>query len=313
MPVNMQLEKRLRNYYKRWNIDFTYEEELSNFKNRLIGTINKLLGDYLTKTPDIDRRFFDFFNLHKADKPRVKKAQPIAKIDRMTREALRPIQPDSYTEEGFGDTQIYKCIDTCNSAKDLAIIIQILFWVVEEIEDNEIQNIALELAREIKKLSVLTPSASFAIYKRGKQFIICPSGDDFLDRGIIDSTLSGLENHPEISESFERALKIYLRGEISDYRSLLDNLRFTLEQFLKKILKNQFPLEKQRPALRSWFRDKGLHPQIVNLYGELLQAYYQYQNDAVKHNENFSLDEIEFMIYLTGNFMRLILQIENPS
>jgi hypothetical protein len=313
MPINMQLEKRLRNYYKRWNIDFTYEEEFSNFKNRLIGTVNKLLGDHLTKRPDIDRLFFDFFNLHKADKPRVKRAQPISKIDRIARDAVQFLQPDSYTEKGFGDTQIYKCIDTCNSAKDLATIIQILFWVLEEIEDNEIQDIALELVREIKKLSVLTPSASFAIYKRGKQFIIYPNGDDFLDQRIIDSTLSGLENHPEISESFERALKNYLRGEIVDYRSLLDNLRFTLEQLLKKVLKNQAPLEKQKPALKIWFKDKGLHPQIVNLYGELLQAYYLYQNDAVKHNKDFSLDEVEFMIYLTGNFMRLILQLENPS
>lgn len=53
----------------------------------------------------------------------------------------------------------------------------------------------------------------------------------------------------------------------------------------------------------------SLHSQVVNLYEKLLSTYQDYQNDAVKHNEAFSLDEVEFMIYLTGNFMRLILQL----
>jgi hypothetical protein len=37
--------------------------------------------------------------------------------------------------------------------------------------------------------------------------------------------------------------------------------------------------------------------------------YRLYQNDAVKHGEAFSEKEIEFMIYLTGTFMRLLLQL----
>jgi hypothetical protein len=36
-------------------------------------------------------------------------------------------------------------------------------------------------------------------------------------------------------------------------------------------------------------------------------------NDAVKHNEKYSLDEIEFMIYLTGNFMRLLIQLSKKE
>ncbi|MBN8563681.1 MAG: hypothetical protein J0L70_24400 [Leptolyngbya sp. UWPOB_LEPTO1] len=310
----MQIEKRLRNHYRRWNINLNYEEEFLKFKNRLIGVIDKSMGDYLTERQDVDKRFFEIFNLDKADKPYVKKAQ--ARYHDSLVEPLilqgviQRLQSVSYTEKGFGDTYVYKCVDSCETLQDLAKVLQFIFWALEENFD-ETQARASKIVEEIKRLSALTPSAGFAVHKRGKQFIVYPSGDQFLDRGIIDSTLSELENYPEVAESFERALKLYLRGETSQYRNLLDELRFALEQLLKKVLKNQIPLEKQKKELKTWFRSKGLHPQVVNLYEGLLNPYHQYQNDAVKHNEAFSLDEVEFMIYLTGNLMRLILKLAN--
>jgi hypothetical protein len=304
----MQIEKRLKNHYRRWNIDLAYEEEFLKFKNRLIGVLDKFIGNYLMSNLDVDRHFLDIFNLDQADKPYVKKSQPVYKTDSLMKEAIKPFQPDSYTEKGFGDTNVYKCINDCETSQKLATVLQFLFWVLEE-RHNETRDIVSEIVREIRRLSVLTPSASFEIYRKGKQVIVYPYGDQFLDRGIIDSALSGLEDYPEVAGHFEKALKIYQSGETSQYRNLLDNLRFALEQLLKKILKNQKSLENQNNHLLPWLREKGLHSQVVNLYGKLLSTYQDYQNDAVKHNEAFSLDEVEFMIYLTGNFMRLILQL----
>ena len=151
----MQIEKRLKNHYKRWNIVLDYEEEFLKFKNRLIEILNKLIGEYLAKNSDIDKQF-----------------------------------------------------------------------------------------REIFKL---------------------------------------------------------------------DNLRFALEQLLKKILSNQKSLENQKSPLGSWLKEKGLHSQVINSYQTLLKEYQNYQNDAVKHNENYSFDEVEFMIYLTGNFMRLLIQFASRA
>lgn len=309
----MQIEKRLRNHYRRWNIDLNYEEEFLKFKNRLIGVIDKLIGSYLIENPDVDKYFFEIFNIDKADKPCVKKAEPRYKsplTEPSMQNAIKHLQPVSYTERGFGDTYVYKCVDDCKTLQNLATALQFLFWALE-VNYDETQARASEIVKEIKRLSVLTPSASFAVHKRDKQFIVYRSGDQFLDRGIIDWTLSGLEDYPKVAKYFEQALRIHLRGETSQYRSLLDNLRFALEQLLKKILGNQKSLENQKTHLLTWLKDKGLHSQVVNLYEKLLSTYQSYQNDAVKHNEAFSLDEVEFMIYLTGNFMRLILKLAN--
>jgi hypothetical protein len=130
-----------------------------------------------------------------------------------------------------------------------------------------------------------------------------------LDKGIIDSVLAGLEDYPKVAKQFETALRIYQSGETDKYRNLLDNLRFALEQLLKNILNNQKSLENQKNFILPWLKAKGLHDEVVNLYERLLSTYQNYQNNAVKHKDDFSINEVEFMIYLTGNFMRLIIQL----
>lgn len=101
---------------------------------------------------------------------------------------------------------------------------------------------------------------------------------------------------------------------------MLYELRVSLEQFLKNILKTDKTLERQlsKKELRDYFMQEGLHSQIGNLYHTLLEKYQDYQNGTVKHtndspDEIFSSDEVEFMIYLTGNFMRLLLQIKDKD
>ena len=69
----MQIEKRLKNHYQRWNIEFSYEEEFLKFKNRLVSILDKLIGNYIVFNLDVDKSFFETFKLHKADDPYVKK------------------------------------------------------------------------------------------------------------------------------------------------------------------------------------------------------------------------------------------------
>ena len=195
----------------------------------------------------------------------------------------------------------------------LALVLDLLFWSLET-EDNKNKAEILALAAAVKKLLALTPSVGFQIHMKEKHVFIYPFGDDFLDTGIINYTLSGLEAYPEAAEEFENALKIRLEGDESRYRSLLDGLRFSLEKLLKLVLLSEKSgLDQSKRLLKPWFKDRGLNVQISNLYGKLIEPYEEYHNRAVKHDKQFSLDEVEFMIYLTGSFMRLILQLENKE
>jgi hypothetical protein len=307
----MQVEKRLQNHYRRWNIGLNYEEEFLQFKNRLIEVLDWVIGKYLVKNSNIDERLLKIYRLHKGEEPNVKKSLPTNLTNQINsmKECFSDTEKRQFTDKGFGDTNLYELISNCKTSQELASVLQFLFWVLEESQEETIKSLSKQLVQEIRKISILTPSASFQIYKKGKQIIIYPHGDDFLDKGIIDHVLSGLEDYPEVVKHFEGALKIYQSGETNQYRNLLDNLRFAFEQLLKKILKNQKSLENQKENLLRWLREKGLYIDVVNLYEKLFSTYLNYQNNAVKHNEEFSLNEVEFMIYLTGNFIRLIIQL----
>ncbi|MEG3437542.1 hypothetical protein V0288_10465 [Pannus brasiliensis CCIBt3594] len=319
----MQIEKRLKNYYKRWNIIFEEEESFLRFKNRLISILDRIVGEYLTKNPSVDRKFIEIVNYERANKPNVKKSRIIsekvpATLDRIVALPNRIDNVLGYktitreTEKGFGDTKVYQSIDSSKNAHELALNLQILFWALEE-KHEEINDSISKLITEIRKISILSPNVGFEIHQKGGQVIIYPCGDPFLDDAVINCTLSGLESYPKAAKPFEEALKIYQSGEISQYRNLLDNLRFSLEQLLRSILKNKRNLENQKDELLSWIGKKGLHDNICNLYEKLLSSYQNYQNNAVKHYEAFSPDEVEFMIYLTGIFIRLLLLLARSS
>ena len=53
--------------------------------------------------------------------------------------------------------------------------------------------------------------------------------------------------------------------------------------------------------------------EIASMYVTLIAQYTKYQNENVKHNEKCLVDELDFIIYLTGNFIRFIVQISNKK
>lgn len=313
----MDIQKKLVDHYQRWSLDSSLEEQFIKFKNRVISVTDDVIGKLLVKQPEIDAAFSQICQQHCANVPLVEISQTIpkfanSKLGLSAKEFFA--LPTSYevTEKGFGDTRVYKELKNANDHAELITMLQIIFWAVEEkIDNSEYQN---ELIRRLQDAAKLTPLMRFNVALRGKAVVFYPSGDKFLDEGITDYVIFGLEKHPDVAKSFEQALAFYQAGDVSTYRNLLDNLRFTLEQLLKKILENNKSIEKQKDDLLPWLKQKGINTYLINIYAALLSNYNIYQNNAVKHHSgSFSNNEVEFMIYLTGTFIRLILKLADES
>ncbi len=216
------------------------------------------------------------------------------------------------SQRGFGDTHVYRELKNSNTPQEFQFVLQALFWALEE--DEQGKDIIPHLLGRVRKLGEMTPSASFNIVERNGEIIIYPRGEEILDKEVVNYVISGLEKYPNASKPFIQALKTYQGGDITQYRNLLDDLRFALEQLIKNILSSEKRgIEAHKNALRDWMREKKLHNNIPSLYKILLNDYAEYQNSAVKHDEKYSVDEVEFMIYLTATFMRLIIQLANED
>ena len=162
---------------------------------------------------------------------------------------------------------------------------------------SEIQNIVKNSQLEIK-----------AIYLNG-YLEFYPKGVNSLDEKLIEDNLMWLSNYPNTHKPFKDALNFYKKRKYD--RNLLDNLRVSMEQLLKTIMKNDKPIEKQKEDLGNYLKDKKITKEIRNLYSGLLGHFTKYQNNNVKHNEKYNSEEIEFMIYLTGTFIRFLIQLED--
>ena len=206
----------------------------------------------------------------------------------------------------FWETALrYKVCDAENLL-DLMHAVQCLLWAFHSIHrPSELEGVISRLNGVFE----LSPNVIAHISTAPQGPTLYPCGAKLLDDALIADNLEWLAQHPQALKSFQGALSIYLSKDVNKYRNLLDDLRFAVEQLLRDILQNQKSLENQKDTLLPWMKSKGLHAHVTGMYHDLLFKHFAlYQNDAVKHGEKYSPQEIEFMIYLTGTFMRLLIQ-----
>ncbi|MDR1090632.1 MAG: hypothetical protein LBL79_06105 [Prevotella sp.] len=112
-----------------------------------------------------------------------------------------------------------------------------------------------------------------------------------------------LSDYPASNMIYDEVIEKY---KLKTYqRNALDDMRLTLETFLKEVLGNQKSLENQLPEVAKYQKEKGLSVEFINMFNKLLDYYAKYQNNKVKHNAaEYSQSEIDLIIRLTTAFMK---------
>ena len=274
----------LQNFYKRWNINLSENEMWSAFKNKTMNSITNKLGRDFCRSRDLRNEYLDLIG------------QSIEHAD--------ILRPSSRLMAYFYKTPVYSALNNeNNTTQNYIYYLERLFHVTtisEEIKDSLFK----DFENVIKETGI-----SISLTKSSHGVLFYPAGIKLLDSKLVNDNLQWLQDYPEAYKQFEGALQLYQKGGNLD-RSLLDNLRFSLEQLLKKILSNDAPLEKQLSNLGTFLAGKKINTEISNMYVTLIDYFTKYQNNNVKHDEGYDPKEVEFVIYLTGAFMRLLLQVK---
>ena len=280
---------KIQKFNNRWNITSSGLVDYPKFKNRILTIVDTTVGDYILGNSQVSTKYAILIGDFQS--PKVRSGE---------------IDFDEVFGKEFQNTSVYNNLHNSKNLQTLIAAIQSIFWVLSDFDCPLIDN----LIDGIQSAIDLSPGVSLRIVKNKNNVTIYPGGVKLLDDKLVNETLSWLENKPLVAKNYEQALSIYMSKDESKFRNLLDNLRIALEQLLRAILRNKKSLENQKPLLLSWLKNKGIHNQIINMYFDLLSKYTEYQNDAVKHDEKWTYLEIEFMIYLTGTFMRLLLELD---
>lgn len=115
----------------------------------------------------------------------------------------------------------------------------------------------------------------------------------------------------KILRNYQKSFECYLSAvdklENNHFeRNILDDLRLTLELFIKAILNNNKSLENQREQLGSYCKNKGISKEIYNMFDKLIDFFSKYQNNYIKHDNEVNKNEVLFIFNLTNTFINFL-------
>jgi hypothetical protein len=269
--------KRIEEFWSHWNHQPNSTQEFVRFRVRVIEVSKRLWGSHFQHSLDLREKF-----------------------------ALSSGTEMSHSQY-FPQSGLNDLLSEAKTEFDIADALQHLLGALEDLSPYSFDH----CCSEIRKAIDLSPGVMIRLVRYGSTAMICPMGVELLDRQVVAENLVWLSKYPNVLKHFETTLRLYATKEPTNYRNMLDSLRFTLEQIVQIVLKNKRTLENQKEEFLAWLKECGVHTQIRNMYHTLLfGGFTQYQNDAVKHRDDeYTVPEVEFMLYATGTFLRLIQRL----
>ena len=188
--------------------------------------------------------------------------------------------------------------------------------------NNELTSVKerLELIRSVRRVNISNENRDLTVYVKqpfsAKEAIehIKKSLDAYYSgTGCRDSEL--LKEVLEIRNSLSldsKARKCYNDAlskmvEAKYDRNCLDDIRLALELFLKEILKNDKPLEKQSAALKAYFEQKKMSSELIKVNTQSLFNLCEFFNNHTKHDYNVRHHEVDTVIGYANQIMKSIL------
>ena len=289
----MRLKQKIKNFYKRWNIKCDETRKFSDFKNRALSTIDSILGNRLLQDEELQQRYLKLIGRH----------IPQSKFDPL--DFTKVFQ--SFQIKEFKDSPIYQVLSQENDFVEFIKHLQSLFWldlpppIKEKLYEGFKEDIELSMLDiELKKV-------------KGNDYLFYPKGAKLLDEKVVNDVLDWLRKYPKVYNNFKSALEKYQNKVYQ--RNLIDDLRLALELLLKIILREKISKkEKLISAIGNYLKQKNVPTLLRQMFSQfLLRYYFNYQNEYAKHDDKVSCLELEFMIYLTGTFMRFLITLEEGA
>ena len=142
---------------------------------------------------------------------------------------------------------------------------------------------------------------------------IFPKGAEEMDAALVSQPLSWLSGYPKAYTAYVKALKEYYEATPDNASDIADKFRKTLETFLREFFGNNTPLEKNKVEYGRYLKSQGVPAEITGNMETLLQAYANFMNGYAKHQDATSLNVLEYLMYQTGNIIRLLITLKQAE
>ncbi|PKM40593.1 MAG: hypothetical protein CVV04_05210 [Firmicutes bacterium HGW-Firmicutes-9] len=192
-----------------------------------------------------------------------------------------------------------------NSTKDL-VSYYIAYVQARELNDNDKSKLINTLQEYLRDVH-----CEFEIYKDQDGYYLFPIGAEILDKYLVSEPLIWLADYPQTQKTFSIALKQYSDKIFT--RDIADNFRKALEDFFKEFLHNSKNLENNIPLIGAYLKENGASEEIAKILVGLVNLYSTLNNKIAKHHDNVDSKFLEFLMYQTGLFIRMLIVVRRES
>ena len=151
----------------------------------------------------------------------------------------------------------------------------------------------------------------YEIFEDEDGIFIFPSGAKELDDALVSEPLDWLNDYPNTRKIYTIALQQYSNGQY--IRDVADNFRKAFEEFLKEFFNNDNDLNKNKKEVEAYLKEQNAAPQLITMLVSLISHYYLLNNEVAKHNDKMHARYLEFLMYQTGVFIRMLIVVKKDS
>ena len=151
----------------------------------------------------------------------------------------------------------------------------------------------------------------YEVIKDDNGFFIFPKGVEEFDEALVSSPLQWLSAYPKAEKAWAKALREYADQNDQNSSDIADLFRKALETFLQEFFKKDRKVIKSLiPVYGDYLKDKNIPSEIRNNFQKLLDGYDHYMDNYAKHRDATSDKVLEYLMYETGNIIRLIIMLD---
>lgn len=154
-----------------------------------------------------------------------------------------------------------------------------------------------------------TAHIPYEIFKDKDGYFIFPKGAEELDSALVSQPLKWLSTYSITYTAFVKALRAYSEATPNTASEVADKFRKALETFFQEFFGGQKSLENYRSNYGKYLKDQSIPKEISGNFETLLQSYTQFMNNYAKHRDATSDKVLEYIMYQTGNIIRLLITL----
>lgn len=139
---------------------------------------------------------------------------------------------------------------------------------------------------------------------------VFPKGVPELDGPLVSEIYDWLKKYPAAEKSWDKALRAYAKVTANSASDVADLFRKALETFFKEFFRNEKSIENNKVEYGRYLKEQGIPSELSNNLESILQGYTNFMNNYAKHNDKTSVNVLEYLMYQTGNTIRLLISLK---